>query len=351
MALAVVGSIILTLIGVMCSPLILRLMGTPEDIMPESILYLQIYFGGIIGIILYNMGSGILRAIGDSKTPLYFLIVSSVVNIVLDLVFVINFNMGVAGVALATLIAQCISAALTMYVLMKGKKEYGVILKDIKFHKAQVLKIVKIGLPSGVQNAIVSFSNVVVQSNINSFGTLAMAGCGSYTKVDGFAILPVMSFSMALTTFTGQNIGAEKYDRVKEGTKIGIILSTVITFTISAILLIFAPNILRIFSDNKDVIYYGTLMLKALAPFYIFLALSHAISGVLRGAGLTSIPMIIMVCCWCFMRMAWILSLVPIFNDIRIVFLGYPITWFTSALLLFIYYKKANWIHYAKNKR
>lgn len=351
MALAIVGSIILTLIGVICSPLILRLMGTPEDIMPESILYLQIYFGGIIGIILYNMGSGILRAIGDSKTPLYFLIVSSVVNIILDLVFVINFNMGVAGVALATLIAQCISAALTMYVLMKGKKEYGVILKDIRFHKTQVLKIVKIGLPSGVQNAIVSFSNVVVQSNINSFGTLAMAGCGSYTKVDGFAILPVMSFSMALTTFTGQNIGAEKYDRVKEGTKIGMILSTVITFTISAILLIFAPNILRIFSDNKEVIYYGTLMLKTLAPFYIFLALSHAISGVLRGAGLTSIPMIIMVCCWCFMRMAWILSLVPIFNDIRIVFLGYPITWFASALLLFIYYKKANWIHYAKNKR
>ena len=161
-ALALAGSIILTLIGVICSPLILRLMGTPEDIMPESILYLQIYFGGIIGIILYNMGSGILRAIGDSKSPLYFLIVSSVVNIILDLVFVINFKMGVAGVALATLIAQCISAFLTMYVLMTGKKEYGVILKDIKFHKAQVLKIVKIGLPSGVQNAIVSFSNVVV---------------------------------------------------------------------------------------------------------------------------------------------------------------------------------------------
>lgn len=350
-ALALAGSIILTLIGVICSPLILRLMGTPEDIMPESILYLQIYFGGIIGIILYNMGSGILRAIGDSKSPLYFLIVSSVVNIILDLVFVINFKMGVAGVALATLIAQCISAFLTMYVLMTGKKEYGVILKDIKFHKAQVLKIVKIGLPSGVQNAIVSFSNVVVQSNINSFGTLAMAGCGSYTKVDGFAILPVMSFSMALTTFTGQNIGANKYDRVKEGTKIGMILSAVITFTISAILLIFAPNILRIFSDNTEVIYYGTLMLKTLAPAYIFLAISHALSGVLRGAGLTTVPMIIMVCCWCFMRMAWILSLVPIFNDIRIVFLGYPITWFASALLLFIYYKKANWIHYAKKKK
>lgn len=350
-ALAIAGSIILTVIGIICSPLILSLMGTPKDIMHESTLYLQIYFGGVIGIMLYNMGSGILRAIGDSKSPLYFLIVSSIVNIVLDLVFVINFKMGVAGVALATLIAQFISAFLTMYVLMKGKKEYGIILKDIKFHKAQVIKIVKIGLPSGVQNAIVSFSNVVVQSNINSFGTLAMAGCGSYTKVDGFAILPVMSFSMALTTFTGQNIGANKYDRVKEGTKIGMILSAIITFTISAILLIFAPNILRIFSDNNEVIYYGTLMLKTLAPAYIFLAVSHALSGVLRGAGLTTVPMIIMVCCWCFMRMAWILSLIPIFNDIRIVFLGYPITWFTSALLLFIYYKKADWIHYAKKKK
>lgn len=347
-ALGIVGGALMTIVGIFFSSDILRMMGTPEDIIDQSTLYLQIYFAGVLGIVIYNLCSGILRAVGDSKRPLYFLIVSSVINIVLDLLFVAVLDMGVAGVAIATLIAQVVSAILTVYVLVKTKEDYRIIIKDIKFHKEQLIKIIKIGLPSGIQNAIVSFSNVVVQSNINNFGTLAMAGCGSYTKLDGFAILPVMSFSMALTTFTGQNIGAEKYDRVKKGSKTGMLLSIGTTVVISTLLLISGPHILRIFSDDAEVISYGVLMMKFLAPCYIFLAITHSLSGVLRGAGVTTVPMIVMVCCWCFLRMLWILTLIPIYNDIRIVFLGYSVTWFASAVLLFIYYKKSDWLNYSK---
>ena len=341
-ALALASGIFMTFVGIVLSPIILRLMGTPEDVMGLSTIYLQIYFGGILGIVVYNMCSGILRAVGDSKRPLYFLMVSSVINIILDLLFVAIFDMGVAGVAFATLIAQFVSAGLTLFVLVRTSNSFKLILRDIRFHKLQIIKIVRIGLPTGIQNTIVSLSNVVVQGNINSFGTLAMAG--SYAKIDGFAILPVMSIAMAITTFTGQNIGAKKYDRVKEGTKIGTIFSLITVVIISAIIMIFTPNILKIFTNDSDVIYYGTLMMKCLAPGYIFLGLSHLFSGVLRGAGKTTVPMIIMVLCWCFLRMAWVLTFTPIFKDIKIVFFGYPITWFASAAILLIYYKKANWL-------
>lgn len=181
-----------------------------------------------------------------------------------------------------------------------------------------MIEIIRLGLPSGIQNGVVSFSNVIVQSNINAFGSLAMAGCGAYTKIDGFAILPVMSYSMALTTFTGQNMGAKKYDRVKQGARSGIIMSLLTTIAISALLLIFGEQVLSIFSDNPKVISYGLYMMHVLAPFYIFLAISHAFNGIIRGAGITTIPMIVMITCWCGMRMTWILASVPIFHDIRL---------------------------------
>ena len=314
------------------------------DVMSSSVLYLRIYFGGILSVMLYNMGSGILRAVGDSKNPLYFLIVSSITNILLDLLFVIVFDMGIAGVGWATLIAQTISAVLTLLLLIKTKQEYKVTIKKIRFHKDKLIEIIRLGLPSGIQNGVVSFSNVIVQSNINAFGSLAMAGCGAYTKIDGFAILPVMSYSMALTTFTGQNMGAKKYDRVKQGARSGIIMSLLTTIAISALLLIFGEQVLSIFSDNPKVISYGLYMMHVLAPFYIFLAISHAFNGIIRGAGITTIPMIVMITCWCGMRMTWILASVPIFHDIGVVFMGWPLTWAASALWLFLYYKKGNWM-------
>ena len=344
LALTMTAGIFMTLFGIIFSPTILRWIGTPSDVMSSSVLYLRIYFGGILSVMLYNMGSGILRAVGDSKNPLYFLIVSSITNILLDLLFVIVFDMGIAGVGWATLIAQTISAVLTLLLLIKTKQEYKVTLKKIRFHKDKLIEIIRLGLPSGIQNGVVSFSNVIVQSNINAFGSLAMAGCGAYTKIDGFAILPVMSYSMALTTFTGQNMGAKKYDRVKQGARSGIIMSLLTTIAISALLLIFGEQVLSIFSDNPKVISYGLYMMHVLAPFYIFLAISHAFNGIIRGAGITTIPMIVMITCWCGMRMTWILASVPIFHDIGVVFMGWPLTWAASALWLFLYYKKGNWM-------
>lgn len=343
-ALGFVAGILMTFIGIAIAPWILEAVGVPESVMPSSILYLRIYFAGILGVMLYNMGSGILRAVGDSKNPLYFLIISSLINIILDYVFVVYFHMGIQGVAWATLLAQAISALFTMILLIKSKQEYRVVVKHIRFDYLMLKEIIRVGLPSGLQNAIVSFSNVIVQSNINAFGPMAMAGCGSYSKIDGFAILPVMSFSMALTTFVGQNMGAKRYDRVKAGAKIGTLLSCGITFSIGSLLMLFAPQVLQIFSEEPEVIGYGTLMMRTVVPGYLFLAISHALAGVIRGAGLTKVPMIVMVCCWCFLRMGWIFVAMPIFYDIQIVFLGYPITWIASAICMLIYYRKANWM-------
>ena len=300
----------------------------------------------IISIIIAPFLPGWLNGAKEIRHDafLYFLIVSSITNIILDLLFVVVLKMGIAGVGWATLISQTISAILTLILLIKTKQEYKVTLKKIRFHKERLIEIIRLGLPSGIQNGVVSFSNVIVQSNINAFGSVAMAGCGAYTKIDGFAILPVMSFSMALTTFTGQNMGANKLERVHQGAKTGIFMSVATTVVISILLELFGPQVLSIFTDNQQVIHYGLYMLHILAPCYIFLAISHAFSGIIRGAGITTIPMIVMISCWCVLRMAWILTSVPIFHDIGVVFMGWPITWFASALWLFLYYKKGNWM-------
>lgn len=344
MAFTLLSGVIATVIGVTFTPLILKWVNVDPEVMADSILYLRIYFSGILALIIYNMGSGMLRAVGDSKSPLYFLIISSISNIILDIVFVAYFHWGIAGVAMATVFAEIISAAATLFVLIRTNQIYRLHIHKIRFHKDIFLRMVQIGLPSAFQNAIVSLSNVIVQANINSFGKIAMAGAGSYTKIDGFAILPVMSFSMALTTFTGQNMGAKRYDRVQQGCKIGILMSVIITAILSILLLLFAPQILSIFSANRAVIQVGTTMMHCVMPGYLLLAVSHCLAGTLRGAGLTKIPMLVMIFCWCICRILWITTMVALFPDIRMVFLGWPITWILSAVILFLYYKKANWI-------
>ena len=343
-ALTIVVSILLTIIGYFITPTILKIMNVDREVMHNSITYLQIYFLGSFGIITYNMGSGILRAVGDSRRPLYILIISCIINIVLDLVFVIIFGWAVFGVALATLIAQVVSAILVLSLLIKSEDIYHLEIKKIRFHHDSLKEIIRIGLPSAIQNMIVSLSNAVVQSNINSFGKYAMAGAGSYTKIDGFAILPVMSFSNALTTFVAQNMGAKKYNRVRKGIYSGLLLSSLITLTISLILFLFAHQILALFSTNPKVIDYGTLMMRSIVPGYIILAISHNLAGALRGSGQTKIPMFIMIFSWCICRITWITIMVTLFNDIQHVFMGWPITWVISTLLLLIYFKRSNWL-------
>lgn len=348
-ALSLFSGVFSTIIGFVFTPTILKLVNVDPEVMADSILYLRIYFFGISGLIIYNMCCGILRAVGNSRHPLYFLIISSVINVVLDIVFVAVFKWGIVGVAIATLIAQFVSALLSVRQLMIADQMYRLELKKVHFHMDTLKKIIKIGLPSALQNAVVSFSNVVVQANINSFGKEAMAGAGSYMKVDGFALMPVMSFSMALTTFVGQNVGAMEYERVKKGIKIGVLMSCLTIFLVSLILFAFAPQVMSIFSSNPNVIAIGKTMMYSIAPFYTFVAISHALAGALRGAGLSKVPMYILIICWCFIRIIWITVTVKLFNDIRFVFLGWPVTWILSTIVLLVYYKRSNWLEKIQN--
>ena len=304
-ALCLVSGLVMAVVGVALSPTILRLLDTPAEIMEGSVTYLQIYFMGVMALMIYNMGSGILRAVGDSRTPLYFLMVSSVVNILLDLLFVIKVQMGVAGVAWATLIAQAISACLVLIRLMTSTESYKLILKDIRFHKKVLLETIRIGLPGGIQNAVISFSNLIVQYNINSFGAAAVAGCSAYTKIDGFAILPVMSFSMAITTFTGQNIGAKNYDRVRKGAKTCLVIALAVTLTLSGGLYLFGEKLLRVFSSDQQVLSYAVQMMHFLVPGYVCLAVAHTYCGVVRGAGISMVPMLALVGNMCVLRVIW----------------------------------------------
>ena len=338
------GGLFLTVVGVLLSPAVVRLIGVPENIMSDSIDYLRIYFGGIIAMMTYNMGAGILRAVGDSKTPLYFLIISSIINIILDMLFVIIFDMGVAGVAWATLIAQAVSATLIIITLCHVNTSYRVTLSHIRIKLSYLKEIIRIGLPSGLQNAIISMSNIVVQSYINSFGSAAIAGYSTYGKVDAFALMPVMSLSMAITTFTSQNIGAREFDRVRKGVKTGLLMSCGTAFVLTSLVVVFARTLLGIFTDDQQIIEYGLLTMTYQAPFYLVLGLNNTLAGILRGAGKASVPSLIMAANMCGVRILWLSILMPIFNSIIVVYLAFSVTWTTTGLCLIWYYKRSRWL-------
>lgn len=344
MALSLIGGTLLIVLGVILSPLILSWMGTPEEVMPNSVAYLRIFFCGSLFNLVYNMGAGVLRAVGDSRRPLYYLCVSSVVNIILDLVFVVVFRLGTAGVGYATVIAQAVSSVLTVRALVKTEDSYRVVLSKIRIDQRMMKRILKLGIPSGIQQSIISLSNVIVQANINSFGAAAMAGYGAYSKVDGFAMLPLQSFCMASTTFTGQNIGAKKGRRVKEGMFQGIVISLTYTAFISVLLYLNADKILRIFSPDESVIAFGHTTLSILLPFYWSIAIHQILMGSIRGSGRTMVTMLIGVGNMCILRMIYINLLVPFFPSFEAVMWCYPITWMTTMLMDCVYSAKAKWI-------
>lgn len=344
MAAMFISGILLTILGVFLTPLIIRSMGTPAEVQNSSILYLRVFFLGITALVIYNMGAGILRAVGDSKRPLYYLIAASVTNIILDFVFVIFLDLGVLGVALGTVISEIVSAVLTVRALMKDREMYQFHPLEMRIRKGFLGMIIRVGLPAGVQQSVIAFSNVIVQSRINSFGAAAMAGCGAYTKIDAFVILPFMSLSLAITTFVGQNIGARKWDRVKKSAHASFAIAAVITTLLSVFIYLSGSRLLQIFTSDTDVVRYGTMMLRWMAPFYLLCAFSNVCSGVIRGSGQTTVPMLIMVGNYCLLRIIW-LSVVPrFFHDIRVVFLSYIITWITCAAMMILYYKKGKWL-------
>lgn len=343
-AFGLITGIIVTAVGVGLSPLMLKMMGTPDDVLPNSIIYFRLYFAGGIAISMYNTCVGIFQAVGDSKHPLYYLIASAITNVVLDIIFVAIFDWGIAGAAMATTISQFLSAILSFSKLMRVDGIYRVQIKQIRINRRMLASILKLGIPTGIQNSVIGFANVIVQSNINKFGSVAMAGCGSYSKLEGFAFLPITSFSVALTTFISQNLGARKYDRVKKGALFGIITGVLLAEAVGVILWIFAPNLIRIFNSQPDVIKYGVMQTRTEALFYCLLSLSHCLAGILRGAGKSTVPMIVMLVCWCAIRITYITIMVAAIPDIRVIFWAYPLTWFLSSVIFIIYYNKVNWI-------
>jgi putative MATE family efflux protein len=345
LAFGLVSGLLLTVLAVTFTPTILGWMGTPKDVLPQSIEYFRYFFCGVTFTVMYNVFVGILHAVGDSRHPLYYLIVSSVVNVVLDLVLVGGLGYGVGAAALATTISQGISAVLCAIRLVRYETPYQLKIREIRFHKRSMLDIVRYGLPSGIQNSVIALANVVVQTNINSFGKEAMAGCGAYAKVEGFAFLPVTCFTQALSTFVGQNLGARKYERVKKGVAFGLICPMLAAEAIGMLLWLLAPQIIGIFNGEPVVIDYGVRHLRTIAPFYCLLALSHCFAGIMRGAGKATVPMVTMLLCWCALRVSYITVAVKMVNELETVSRAYPITWTCSSIILLIYFLKADWMH------
>ena len=339
----IMAGVILTIVGTLFTPLILQLMGTPPEIFADSVSYVQTYFAGIIFLVLYNTASGIFQAVGDSKRPLYYLIVSSVINVILDILFVTVFNMGVKGVAIATVIAQAISAFLAFLHLYRVNDVYRITPKTICVDKPILKEMLRIGIPSGIQNSMTALANLVVQSNINSFGTIAIAGVGAYTKIERFVFIPITSFSMAITTFVSQNLGAGNSERAQKGARLGIVLSCILAQGLGIAFFLFSPQLISIFGNNPDVIASGVARATVCALFYFLLSFSHCIASVLRGAGRAKVSMLIMLISWCIIRVAYIQVVTEAFHSITLVFWAYPLTWFISSVCFLFYYKKSDW--------
>ena len=337
--------IALTFVGVIAAPQILVLMGTPPEVLPNSVTYFRIYFCGSLAFVMYNFLVGILQAVGDSRHPLMYLIISSVTNIILDLILVAGFHFGVGAAALATVISQCLSALLCFLHLLRGPKEYRIYLSKLRLDSLLLKQIISNGLPAGLQNSIISLANVVVQSNINKFGQMAVAGCGSYSKIEGFAFLPITCFALALTTFISQNLGAKEYDRAKKGAVFGVICSVVTAELVGVVIYTFAPYLIAAFNSTPDVLSYGVAQAHTASLFYFLLAFSHCMAGILRGAGKSTVPMFVMLICWCIIRVTYITVTVHFIPNIRVIFWAYPITWTLSSIVFLLYFLKSDWIH------
>ncbi len=344
LALTAVLSVVFTALGLLFTRPLLQAIGVPQEVMPDSALYLTIYFTGMTFSLFYNIGAGILRAVGDSRHPLYYLAVASVVNIVLDFLFVCGFHMGVAGVAIATIIAQMVSSIMVMYQLVHTKESCQVRIREIRLNRMMIWKIVGIGFPAALQQSITSFSNVIVQSYVNYFGAAAMAGYSATLRIDGFLQLPLQSFNMAITTFVGQNIGAKQYKRVKQGVFAAWVMSSAVILAGALFMFFNGKFMVQIFTDDQEVIRVGNSMLQIFAAGYITLPVVQILNGALRGAGRSKVPMYFMVGCFVVLRQIYLMIAIPMTGKLELVFAGWPITWAICAVGMLIYFVKANWL-------
>ena len=318
----------------------MTLMKTPENVLPESTAYLTIYFSGILSLMLYNIGAGILRAVGDSKRPFYYLVVCAVMNTVLDLVFVIQFKMGVRGVALATILSQATSAVLVMITLLRTDECIRLRLGKLQLHWEMLKKIFRVGIPAAIQMAITAFSNIFVQSYINFFGDNCMSGWTTYAKVDQLLFLPMQSIALASTTFVGQNLGCNQVERAREGVRKALIISLISTVVLMIPVLIFSPQIVAFFNSKPEVVQYGSMLLRWLSPFYVLCCFNQIYSGALRGAGNSKAPMIFMLASFVAFRQIYLFAMSSIWNEIIPIAMSYPAGWLLCSILTGVYYHK-----------
>ena len=341
---SLICGLFLSLVGVLLTPYILRWMGTDPEVLPLSESYFRWYFAGAAAIVMYNVLKGVMTALGDSRRPLYYLIFSSVLNVLLDLLFVGALHGGVAAAALATTLSQGISALLCLVHLLQKDQIYTLKAKELKIDSAILREILRIGLPTGVQMSVISIANVLVQRNINSFGADAMAACGSYAKVEGFVFMPITCFSLALTTFISQNLGASRLDRVKAGSRFGLLASVLAAESIGVAVFLLGPRLIGLFNSDPAVLAIGQKQCTIESLFFCMLAFSHTVAGICRGAGRAAVPMLVMLGVWCVLRIAYITIAMSLCHDIRLLFWAYPITWTISAAIFFLYYKRSNWL-------
>ena len=335
---SIIGAVILTVIGYFGSGWFLEICRVPEDIFEESLIYMQIFFLGLLGTFIYNMGAGILRAIGDSKRPFYFLIVGCVLNIILDIIFLIPFKMGVAGAAYATVISQAVSALLTVICLIRETGPCKLEYSKLRIEKKSLLRVLRIGLPAGIQSVTYALSNLIIQASINDFGTDVIAAWGTYGKMDGLFWMTMSSFAIALTTFVGQNYGAGKYDRVRKGLKDTMVMSTMTAIGICSVLFIFAEFFFSLFTKDAAVIQIGARMVHFLMPSYIFYVYIEILSGGLRAMGDTFIPMILSCGGVCGIRFFWTLVVCPLYPTIEMLELNFTVSWIVTLILFIVYY-------------
>lgn len=345
LAFGLVAGLFLTVFGVLMTPYILAWMRTPQDIIEGSITYFRIYSFGILFCVMYNITMGIMNATGDSTHPLIYLLISSVTNIILDLFFIKVLHWGVGGAAAATTIGQALSFILCMIRLVRTDEVYKVYIRNIRFDVPLLKEIIRYGLPSGIQNSVIAIANVFVQSNYNTFSSVAVAGCGSYAKIEGFAFIPINAFVAALTTCISQNLGAGNHDRARRGARFGILVCMALAETIGLLEFIFAKHLIALFNSDPEVIAFGVRQIHVESLFYFLLALSHSIAGVMRGAGKAKVPMFVMLGVWCIFRVLYITVAMSISHTIELVFAAYPITWSISSVIFLIYLLRSNWVH------
>lgn len=343
-ALAIVGGAVIMVLGIATARPVLQLMQVPEEIIDDAVLYMNIYYAGIIANMIYNVGTGILRAIGDSRMPLYVLIACCIANVLLDLLFVVVFRWAVFGVALATVLSLVISAILIMIRLMGTREVYRVELKKIRFDKVILKNVIRIGLPSGLQSVAYSFSNVLIQAAINGFGTTAIAAWSAIGKVDGFVWMVMGAFGISVTTFVGQNFGARCYDRVKRCARSGLLMCMGSVVSISALIYIFGAPLLRFFTGDEAVVEIGVRFFHVLAPSYFLFVFIEILSGAIRGVGEALQPMLITCVGVCGLRIIWLLVAVPIWHTMEMVAMNYPVTWVITAGVFIIYYCRGKWL-------